>query len=218
MIKKIASKILDLLFPQKCFGCKKVSEYICLKCLKSIPRKNHDSPDTITIFDYRNNLIKHLIWKLKYEGASSIALNVAKIIHEETVEKIAEIKMTFPIGQGKIVVIPVPMHPVKQKHRGFNQAELIAKKLCEIDPKSFLLKNNIVEKIKNTENQMKIKNKETRIHNVMQSFSIKNKSAIRKKLVLLLDDVITTGATTSECKKVLIEAGAGKVIIIALAH
>jgi ComF family protein len=96
----------------------------------------------------------------------------------------------------------------KQKRRGFNQAEEIGKIISE---KIYIpLKVDNLIRIKNTDSQTKL-NKKQRIENIKNAFIIKDKDTIKGKIIFLIDDVYTTGATMEECAKVLKKAGAREV-------
>jgi ComF family protein len=123
-------------------------------------------------------------------------------------EKIEKEKIEFDL------IIPVPLHWKKEFLRGFNQSALIGNYISKKLGKKMY--QNILIKSKNTKSQTELNEKE-RKENVKNSFKIKRNDLIKDKSILLIDDVYTTGATTEECKKILINGGAKKVIIITLA-
>lgn len=84
--------------------------------------------------------------------------------------------------------------------------------------KSFQLEKNILIKSKETEHQAKIENRAQRLKNIAGSFAVQNTSLIQNRNIILFDDITTTGATLSEARKVLKEAGARKIIAFTLAH
>lgn len=119
-------------------------------------------------------------------------------------------KTGFPID----LVTWVPIHPRKLKLRGYNQAELLAKAL------SFNLGlpcMDLLSKKKETKPQSKL-NREERLKNILGVFEPKPSIMVFGKRILLVDDVITTGATASECARVLKKMGAEKVYVLALAR
>jgi len=111
------------------------------------------------------------------------------------------------------VVIPVPLHPKRLRQRGFNQASLIAKRIFKNIPISF----NALLRTRNTPHQMGLKRQE-RLKNVVGAFKVRKKDKIRSKTILLVDDVVTTGATINECCKELLNAGAKEVKVFSLAQ
>jgi ComF family protein len=120
-------------------------------------------------------------------------------------------------------LIPIPIDKSRKWERGFNQAELICKALVKIDEnKNFVLKPDILIKIKDTGHQARIESRHRRLENIKNSFTINPNTdptqEIKGKNIILLDDVTTTGATLSEAKKILKNAGARKVIAFTVAH
>ncbi|MCM8818195.1 MAG: hypothetical protein NC915_01770 [Candidatus Omnitrophica bacterium] len=112
------------------------------------------------------------------------------------------------------LIIPVPLYWKKEFIRGFNQSALIGNYLSKkLNKKMY---QNILIKSKNTISQTELSENE-RKENVKGSFKLKNSGIIKDKIILLIDDVYTTGATTEECKKVLLKNGCKKVIITTLA-
>jgi ComF family protein len=113
------------------------------------------------------------------------------------------------------LIIPIPLYSAKLRQRGFNQARLLADILAK-DFKVPLLTRGL-SRIKFTTSQTNL-SKYERLNNVKNAFAVKEASFIRKKIILLVDDVFTTGATVSECAKMLLKAGANKVEILSLAR
>ena len=129
------------------------------------------------------------------------------------------------------VLIPIPLSLKRYRERGYNQAELICEELVKLDSNSnlrygvdvktkrnFYLEKNVLIKIKETEHQVNIKDRRDRLKNLSDSFSVKNPEIIKGKNIILIDDVLTTGATLTEAKKILKSFGAKKVIAFTVAH
>lgn len=116
---------------------------------------------------------------------------------------------------GVEIVVPVPLHPKREKRRGFNQAQIIAKELGYIIGIKLVDRNLI--KRKNILPQTVLVAKD-RLKNVEGAFEVKNSDEIKGKIVLLIDDVYTTGATIRECSAVLNDAGAKEVRAITIAQ
>jgi ComF family protein len=113
------------------------------------------------------------------------------------------------------IIIPVPLHPKREKERGFNQSEILGYELARLTNKKFI--KNVLIKIKNTPPQSILDFKERR-KNVKGVFLVKNNSFIYKKNILLIDDVYTSGFTIIECSKVLKKAGAKEIFAFTLAQ
>ena len=114
------------------------------------------------------------------------------------------------------IITCVPMFELKETERGFNQSKIIAKKFAEFVKVPFV---ELCAKVVDTPSQTSLNTKE-RIENVKDSFNFKSeyKKLIKNKTILIIDDVVTTGATTSELSKVLIEHGAKECYVLSFAH
>jgi len=114
------------------------------------------------------------------------------------------------------VIIPVPLHKKRMRERGFNQSALLAKYIA--DKTSVPLDCDTLVKIKNTSSQVSAFSRNDRLQNLYESFLIKNPENIKNKTVILVDDVITTGATIIECARTLKRAGCKNIIALVVAH
>ena len=213
--------ILDIIFPSKCILCNKYGADLCLDCLKDAPGAERESAKWIfPLYDYRHPTIKKSLWLLKYKGKKRLASVFAEIIYEKILEELSELSVlenfTAPI------LIPIPLSPQRYRERGFNQAELICKKIIKINNLrhgvNIKLEDIVLIKPKETPHQALIRNRNERLKNIIGSFAIKNGEKIKNKNIILIDDITTTGATLSEAKKVLKQAGARKVIAFTVAH
>ena len=213
---KILSKILSVLFPQKCLGCKKENEILCLDCLEKISRPDTPFLNGVHVTaNYQDAVLKKALWMLKYQGAKQLAKPLAELVKKRVWKKLET--------EGWIIV-PVPLSWVKLRRRGYNQAELIARHLFNFQPAYRTGKNNLLwgggllSKIRETKSQVEVKDREERLANIIGSFEIRNPETIRGKKIILIDDVRTTGATMSEAKKILKSAGAKKVVGVVVAR
>ena len=113
------------------------------------------------------------------------------------------------------IIIPVPLHPKRERERGFNQCEILAFELAKLTKKKFL--KNVLIKIKNTPPQSILDFKE-RKKNIKGAFYVKDNSFIHNKNILLIDDIYTSGSTILECSKILKKAGVKKIFVLTLAQ
>ena len=111
------------------------------------------------------------------------------------------------------VICYVPMTKKAEKKRGFNQCKVIAKNISNA---TGIPVRKCIKKIRNTKEQ-KTLNKEERIENLSGAFKVNNVDNIKNRNVILIDDVITTGATISECQNILKKSGAKKIIVLTIA-
>lgn len=117
------------------------------------------------------------------------------------------------LGTG-VVVSPIPLSSSKMRKRGYNQAESLARAVCQTHGWTFA---RALEKTRDTKSQTECKNVRERRNNVKNSFAITPGFSPERKTILLVDDVLTSGATIDECACVLKEAGAEKIYGIVLA-
>jgi ComF family protein len=180
-------------------------EVICTKCLYHLPRTNfhvHESNPvsrtfwgrvelnaaTSYLFFSKQGKTQRLMHNLKYRGKKQVGIYLGKQFGKEL------LKSDF--YQSVQVVIPVPMHPKKQQKRGYNQSDLIAEGIA-MAMNAELQTNNLV-KVLNTSSQTK-KSRYKRWENVKDVFQVRDEVLLKNKHVLLVDDVITTGATIEAC-------------------
>ncbi|MBU0467803.1 MAG: ComF family protein [Candidatus Omnitrophica bacterium] len=151
--------------------------------------------------------LKELIHKFKYDQKTQLSDQFCKLMIHFIQEYCMDIEQ-FDL------IMPIPLHPARKRERGYNQSFLLASKIS----KSFNINLNInlLIKVKNTKNQSLLSKKE-RWTNITDAFKIKNPNAVKNKSILLIDDLLTTGATSSEAAKVLKISGAKTVGVFTLA-
>ncbi|MBU1036841.1 ComF family protein [Patescibacteria group bacterium] len=199
--QNIFNKILNIFFPVECFGCNKEDTYFCQNCFAKIPlhhlsHKNLDlKPEinkVLTATDYRNPLVEKIIQGLKFRYIIELAEPLAELLikfYQQLPEKLAE-----PL------IIPVPLHKKRTLERSFNQAELIAKIFA--DHFKYPLVTKAVKRAKNTPHQVGL-NKKQRMVNIKNAFTISQPKLIQQKNIIIVDDVLTTGATLKSLAKTL---------------
>lgn len=112
------------------------------------------------------------------------------------------------------IILPVPIYIKKKRIKGYNQTELIAKEIAEKYNLEYL--NNILIKNRDTKTQSTLTKAQRKI-NVKDAFSIKDAEKIKKKNIILFDDIYTTGNTVNECCKCLKKAGVNNILILTIA-
>lgn len=233
-VKNFKKLILDLIFPIACVKCKKEGEIFCDNCADKIEIFNKpycpvcrfrlaNSPNgesdlsigkiiiqhkncqrksnlkkLIAAASHNEPLIKELIEIYKYQFVSILAKPLASLIIK-SIGNLAE--------KNKYMIVSVPLHRKRLQWRSFNQAELLAKNLSNY----FNIElSDILTRTKETVPQVKL-NFEERALNIKDAFSINSEINLKGKIVLLVDDVYTSGATMNECAGLLKEAGAKEV-------
>lgn len=191
-------------------GLARGEEVICTNCFYHLPRTRfwNDSENPVAktfwgrvnienacalFYFTKGSKYQKLLHLLKYNGRKDIGV----VLGKELGKKLAQSELYNKID----AVIPVPLHPKKQKIRGYNQAEAIANGISET--MNIPTINDVLIRTQFTQTQTK-KNREERIKNVAQAFSVQNPEKLSGKHILLVDDVITTGATLEVCANTLI--------------
>ena len=168
-----------------------------------------------------NPVSKKLIYQFKYKPyLSSLSVFLTDLLYESLIQN-EEFNRILRFAQDDIVLVPIPLSSNRFKKRGYNQAEILAK---ELSKKFGFPCLNLLKRVRETKSQVGL-NKEKRKENISGAFEIINhlpagkagKSSIINHNVVLVDDVLTTGATMSEACKVLKKSGAGKIWALAFA-
>ena len=226
MISFRFNEIFDLFLPRLCIACTNKLEndeqFICNQCFSKIElATNVRIKEEFNRKFRRDNFISNFYSAFVFHDDSEIQ----KLIHSLKYEQNYLLGIYLGRKTGQILndnikkwnadlIIPIPLHHLRKAERGFNQSQEISKGLSKELNINF--KNNIVSRNKFTKTQTKFTLIERKI-NIEGAFKIKRKKDISGKKIILVDDVITTGATTTECAKLLVENGAEKVYAISVA-
>lgn len=216
---RITGLITESLFPRNPL------ETQAKEVIASIAKIRCDEGDKLTkypcpaysFFAYRTKAVRAMIWRLKYRSDINVAELFAKRMHDQLCEELAELAEWSNFRNPILVAIPISKR--KLRLRGFNQSAAICKALSIIDSNRFFTHvPNVLYKIKDTKSQARVKDKKSRLENLKDSFAIKDKTLVENKNIILLDDVLTTGATLTEATLALKTAGAKNIIWVAVAH
>lgn len=218
MLKKLFNFLLDCLFPWECLKCGKEGEPICSVCLKLMPLSESD-----LLFDHPLIYLDGVFWACLYsEKTVQQAVHLLKYdFLKKFSEPLSEIMIAFFLKNKiiekfpcKTLIIPIPLHKKRFLERGFNQSELIAEKFSARFHYAYL-KDCLARKI-NTPHQVGLKQKE-RQKNIKGAFCVKKPEKISGKIIILIDDVITTGSTLEEAARTLKNNGAVNVFGLVIA-
>ncbi len=194
--------ILDLLFPIYCLGCGQEGEFVCPNCFEKIPLKkgpllklkgNSALAGLLITTDYNYPLVRQTIHRYKYD----LVKDLAKPLGQLMVNRLRTV-MNSP---NNIILIPIPLHKKRLRWRGFNQAELLALEISQ--QLDIPLANNIISRLKHSLPQAKIKSSWQRKQNIKKAFQLSCQPILKNKIIILIDDVSTSGATLEECAKAL---------------
>jgi ComF family protein len=227
------SGVYRYLFPELCIICDSVrhtdEKWFCSACISKLKENSHsrdacrcglnrnirncscsvawDFPfaSIISIFDY-NEHTQSLIRNIKYSGKRALAADLAGYA-----PGMSSLSSRFDM------IIPVPLHWTRLRKRGYNQAEWFAKGISSIT--EIPVVSDAVYRVRSTGTQTKL-DKSERGDNIRNAFALRKRSEalITGKRVLLVDDVITTGATIAECANVILAAGSESVTVMSIAR
>jgi ComF family protein len=155
--------------------------------------------------------LRELIHLLKYGGVRP----AANVLGRMLAEAISMIESEFLAET--VALVPVPLHRTRLRQRGFNQAELIARAAMKLRPDVRLLLCPALERKRETTSQIGLTSHQRR-ENLRGAFGVLHPEAVKGREVLVVDDVYTTGATVSECARVLGRAGATKIWVATVAR
>jgi len=174
-------------------------------------------PQSLILFEYGSPIVRSAIWEIKFRGNRKIARLIATLLYDELLERVSEEKM-FGGALRAPLLLPIPISAKRFRERGWNQCEIITDELQKLDGgQNFQIGKNILVKNKNTGDQVG-RGRAERLKNLENSFSVKKENEIRDRLVIVFDDVVTTGATMEEANRALRASGAKKILFLAIAH
>jgi ComF family protein len=207
------SDFIALFFPRLCIACEEPlpqsERCLCLDCQVTLPETDFHNTSTFTArFDGRVHLeaatalffftkksrTQHLIYQIKYHDKREAAVELGRLLGE----KMAHSSVFKNIDY----IIPVPMHPTKQRWRGYNQAEMFANGLS--DALNIAVETSVLRKVKMTVSQTKMSRTE-RLGNAQEVFELIQADFLKGKNILIVDDVMTTGATLESCAVAIAE-------------
>lgn len=216
IVNKLTALFLDFILPKS----KRAKELDLLTPEKFLEKIKNANPisvvDARALFSYKDPLVKDTIWLLKYQKNRRAAEILGEILGNITAEWLDDLK-NFENFNNPLLV-PVPMGKSRLKERGKNHCESLCEEMIKAVPIGLInYEPNALSKIRETGSQAKTKNRLERLKNLSDSFSA-NQHIVQNRNILLIDDVITTGATIEEARKTLLKAGAKKVIALTVAH
>jgi ComF family protein len=208
-MRKLLSDFISLFYPNVCLNCSEglaeKEEFICTSCFYKLPKTDyHNFPNNAlykafygrveiqagAAFCYytKGSVLQDLVYEVKYKGKKELGVRLGGWYGQE-------LKGVSPFSELDYIV-PVPLHPKKLKRRGYNQSACFAEGLSQVMKVPVLV--NGLKRIKDTETQTN-KSRFSRWENVKDVFEAENKELLQGKNVLIVDDIITTGATMEAC-------------------
>ena len=229
LLRLIGSAMLDVLAPGRCLVCTKRreesgyghSDYICNSCLASFDPAPHPA---VLMAELRRHfpgddlMLSHVIaryaashktstslldavYALKYEGFSNLGAEFGR--------ELGELMHFFSLRDYDLI-LPVPIHPARQRERGYNQASFIAEHVAQL--LQVPCKHDLLRRTRYTGTQTRL-SRTQRQHNVARAFALtpESEALVHDARILLIDDVLTTGSTLNSIATMLVEEGARRV-------
>ena len=214
-VKEIKESVLHLFFPHICTGCGSdilnVESALCMRCVDAMPETNFElHPDnpveksfwgrlpligaTAQFYFTKESLMQHLMHQFKYKGNRELGIQLGRMMGEQI------------MNSGRFdadALVPLPLFPAKEKRRGYNQATVLCLGMAERMKIPIL--DKAITRPQHTETQTK-KGRIERWKNMEGKFILSDPDAIKNKHLLLVDDVVTTGATLEACGNELLKA------------
>lgn len=223
-LKFIGQSALQIIYPNLCFVCHKdlvrTENYLCAACEYDLPFLSNTDEEheklaklfygrvkiekVYALFNYqKGNAVQTLLHQIKYKGKTKIAHHYGQVLA-------ASIKNenTFDF------IIPIPLHAKKLKKRGFNQSAIIAQGIAE--SLGLKIEENLIHRITHNKSQTGF-SKYDRFENVRKIFEVRRPELLKNKHILLVDDVLTTGATIEACAAEILQVENCKISIATLA-
>ena len=213
LLQRIKESLLHLAFPHVCEGCGSdtlsADHYLCLHCLDALPTTNFflhkDNPveglfwgripveeGGAQFYYTKESMMQHLMQQFKYRGHKELGIYLGRLMGHALQ------------ASGRFhdvdALVPLPLHTSKERRRGYNQAALLCAGIAEVWKKPVV--GNAVVRTEATESQTR-KSRVERWQNMEGKFRIKDEQALSGRHVLLIDDVVTTGATLEACGQAL---------------
>jgi ComF family protein len=221
------NELLNLFFPNVCCTCGKNlvknEEMMCFLCRSELPKVNYTDPNKNELKDrfagklniefafaalnfYKSGITQRLLHQLKYKNRPEIGAFFGRMLGQQVVNS--------GIAQMVDLIYPVPLHPKKERRRGYNQSYFIAQGISETTGIAVIANN--LQRTKHSESQTG-KSRASRWESVKDAFTVRQPEKISARSILLVDDIVTTGATIEACGHQLLEANAKKISVAALA-
>ncbi|MBA2747030.1 MAG: ComF family protein [Flavisolibacter sp.] len=227
-LQQVTTSLLHLVFPHVCEGCGNDlidrDDLLCLKCRKELPKTNFhfyfNNPiekifwgrlplvqASAQYYFTKESMMQHLMHQLKYRGNKNLGVFLGTLMGKALQEtnRFSDVDL----------VVPLPLFPSKEKQRGYNQAHLLSIGIAQTIQKPVVEKAVIRTSFTDTQT---MKNRVDRWQNMDGRFSVDAKCNLEGKHVLLVDDVVTTGASLEACGKALISVPGLKLSICTLCY
>jgi len=221
MLISLGQRVLDLFYPPHCVLCLRATargEHLCGGCLRSAPRIEEPAcpvcscPAGGTCVDCRTRRLAFdcAVTRYRSEGVVREVIHRFKYRHHYHLRHPLAAWLRECLEDSRLLspppdaLVPVPLHPLRERERGFNQARALAQRLSR---GTGLPVRDALRRIRHTPSQTRL-DRALRMENLRNAFELRHNTPVRNQHLLLIDDVLTTGSTVHECARVLRKAGA----------
>lgn len=207
LVRSVGAVFFDALSPPACAACDQPissRSVFCASCVESVERCPISEDDSVAFARF-GGAVAIALRRFKYEERADLARPLGHLLRRAVMD--AEIRAD--------VVVPVPLHPRRLAERGYNQAALLARAVA--DQLDVRHAPRALERRRQTAQQARLGRAE-RLENMAEAFVVRDAAAVYGRSVLLVDDVLTTGATLLACQDALIRSGAAHVRAVCLAR
>jgi len=233
--------LLDMVFPAHCLGCQTLTNarprrYLCNSCERKISIRHSfecigckvvapggatcrlcvsaNAVDQLFIAShYQDPVLAQLLKTYKYQFVSDISNHLIRVLDKYI--SWVRTKKDFSVFADNPLITAVPLHPYRQRWRGFNQAEILARAIANQYQMNYA---DVLTRKQIREAQANLENRDERITNLQGVFDCPDPASIQGRTITLVDDICTTGTTLNECAKVLKQNGARKVMALVVAR
>ncbi|MCX7784850.1 MAG: ComF family protein [candidate division WOR-3 bacterium] len=239
ILKHLSGALLDFIFPPRCYGCDKDIEqgFICDKCfiqvttnvlgICSVCGMPKDWDEQCEHPNFKSGVRTQFLSRIRALGKYQMPYK--GLVHNFKYHNKRKIAQVLGLGLGNVInsdpilsradfIVPIPLHPARLRERGYNQSLLLAQ---ETAFNSGLTLLDCLQRKKNTKSQTQL-DYTARTENIREAYRLKQdlNVSLENKRVILIDDVITTGATLSEASRILLQNGAKEVygLVVATAR
>jgi ComF family protein len=182
---------------------RKIPHFICGEC-----RTTQIFFDRVFAAAYYERVLKEAIHQFKFNQKTRLGNPLVQLLITRFPEEI-DVRTYH-------AVLPVPLYKIRQRQRGYNQSAILAKSISQYYQIPLIV-NNLI-RIRNTDSQSLLKGRKERQENVKDAFRVTSPVSLRDKHIILVDDVLTTGATVNECSKTLKKAGVKFILVLTLSR
>lgn len=217
--RALVSHLLNVIYPAKRNPGRRWDSMTASRFESAVTRATHDAvlsrAGAVALFSYNDPLVREAMHALKYNGEQRIAVLFGELVAGHLKEELADRAL---LHDAPALLIPIPVTFGRHIERSYNQTELIAREAARWLPSHIEYAPSVLVREEFHGSQTSAPTRRERSSNVRGAFGVKDPEVLRGRDIILLDDIITTGATTHEATATLLSCGARSVSCIAVAH